>query len=154
MYALALLDKARQKLGSDAKTATAAGVSRQTISAIRKGDKKLSPELAAIIASALGDDPDYAVKRVMLENAAPELLTRLQRAFRVAAGVAGAAVLAATVSVPSSAEAGTIKKDRELVNISQRLTVYTSSRIRERIRRALRELKDRFSWRAGCLARA
>lgn len=73
-YALSLLDKANEKLGSDAATARAADVSPSAITAIRKGRKKMSPELAAIIAAALGDDPDYAVKRVMIENADASML--------------------------------------------------------------------------------
>lgn len=112
MYAISLLDKALQKFGSDRQTALAAGVSQQAISKIRHG-AKMSPELAAIVAAALGDDPDYAVKRVMLDNADPGLHARLTKAFRVAAGVAGVAVLAATVSDHGSAHAGTIKPDRE-----------------------------------------
>lgn len=126
-YAMALLDKAKGLTGSDNATATAAGVTRQTLHAVRKGKAKLSPELGAIIAAAIGDDPDYAAKRIMLENAPPSMLARLQKAFRVAAGVAGVAVLAALTSAPYDAHAGTIKTDRDVRHVSGSLTDYTLS---------------------------
>lgn len=125
MYAFSLLDKAKAITGSDAKTADLAGVSRQTLNKVRHREKKLSPELAAIIAALIGDDPDYAVKRVMIENAEGDMLTRLQRAFRVAAGVVGVAVLVALGSAPSPVNAGTIKTDRDGNHVTQRMTLYT-----------------------------
>lgn len=115
-YALALLDKAKQVYRSDNRTAEAAGVKRQTLHSIRSGKAKLSPELAAIIAASIGDDPDYAAKRVMIENAAPDLQARLHKAFRVAAGVVGAVGVAVAMNGNGPAHAGEIKKAREQVD--------------------------------------
>lgn len=113
MYAQVLLDKARQKWKSDAQIAAAIGVTRQSLHAFSTGKAKMPPERAALLAAALGEDADYAAKRVMVDNAEGDLHARLAKAFRVAAGVAGVAVLVALGNVPLPANAGTIRTDRE-----------------------------------------
>jgi DNA-binding transcriptional regulator YdaS (Cro superfamily) len=129
VYSITLLDKAHEVCRSDAATARAIGVSPQLITEVRAGRKKLPPERAALLAELVGEDASYALQRVTLDNAKPELLTRLQRAFRVAAGVVGAAVLVATAAVPSSGNAGTIRTDREALTTTASLSVYTLSRL-------------------------
>ncbi|WP_395703040.1 helix-turn-helix domain-containing protein [Aquabacterium sp.] len=115
-YALALIDKALERCqGNASAVARLAGIKPQSLHDIRHGKLKMSPETAAILAAAIGDDPEYSLKRVMLENATGEKLARLQKAFRVAAGVAGAAVLAAMAAAPSDSSAGTIRTDRDAV---------------------------------------
>lgn len=111
MYAQTLIEKARAsgQWPSDAAIAEAIGVDRSLLNRVSKGKQKMPPERAALLADLIGEDAGYALQRVAMENAEPDLLTRLQKAFRVAAGVAGAVVLAAMATAPSPTSAGTIK---------------------------------------------
>jgi len=63
------------------KLARAAGVTRQSIHAMRTGQMKMSAELAAIFATIAGENPHFAIERVMIENAKPDMATRLQKSF-------------------------------------------------------------------------
>jgi len=131
MYAKTLIDKARldPRFRSDAAIARAIGVTPVFFHKVANGKAHMPAERAALLADLLGEDATYALKRAALDNAEGDLFTRLQKAFRVAAGVAGAVVLAGMATAPSPSYAGTIKTVRELPHTLEVCTDYTLSRL-------------------------
>lgn len=125
MYAKALIDKARERCKSDAEVARLIGISPPVLNQIKHGSKKMSPESAAILAAAIGEDVVYAVQKVMMENARPELATRLQKAFKVAASVAGVVAGSLLAVAHSDTEAA----NREATHANAECTGYTLSRL-------------------------
>lgn len=105
-----VLDRASRVCGSDAELARRVNVSRVTISRIRSGLLKISPEMAAELADVAGLDPYEVVAAAMIENAkTPEKAERLRRVFLSRGGSGVAGMLAICVSLglltPSDATA-------------------------------------------------
>lgn len=63
-----LLDRAKEKTGTDANTAKALGVPFQTVSNWRHGRKTPQPEDFALVAALAGLDPEEALIRAVLEK--------------------------------------------------------------------------------------
>jgi len=82
MYAKTLIDRAvKLCYGSQAELARRVGVTRSAIHNAIANPRKLSPELAALIAYEVHEDPHYAMVTVSIENAGPDMASRLTRAF-------------------------------------------------------------------------
>jgi len=64
----ALLDRAKERTGSDYKTAKQLGVPFQTVSNWRHGRLNPQPEDHALVASLAGLDPEEALIRAVLEK--------------------------------------------------------------------------------------
>ena len=103
MYGQNLIDRARKMCESDAELARKLEVSPVTVHKLRHGLMKLSPETASLLAEIVHDDPTYAATQVMIENADPNLASRLTRAFHRAAMASVAAMLLGGVSEDSRA---------------------------------------------------
>lgn len=124
-YGISLLDKAKTRASTDAAVARELGITRQSIDVMRR-TRRVSPEMAALLAAYLNEDATYAVKMVLTENAPPGLAERLNQVFRRAAGVAGVAVLAAMTSHQSPANAGMTRAgEGGFVNIARQAVLDT-----------------------------
>lgn len=65
---LTLIDRASKVCGSDSKLAEKIGVHRVAIAEMRKGKRRVTPETAAEIAAAAGEDGREAAIQAMIEN--------------------------------------------------------------------------------------
>ena len=81
MYSDSLIDRAIKTCGSGAELARRIGVSRVTVHQLKERKMKISAELAVLMAAVVRDDVYYAVERVMLEMAKPDMASRLAGAF-------------------------------------------------------------------------
>lgn len=66
---LSLIDRASKMCGSDSKLAEMIGVHRVAIAEMRNGKRRVTPETAAEMASAAGEDAREAALQMMIENA-------------------------------------------------------------------------------------
>ena len=121
MYALTLIDKARELGNSDATIARRMEISPGNLCDALAGRRKLSPESVALLAAMVGEDAQQAAARQMVENAKEPKRAKLERAL-FACLVGGVALT--TAATDSDA-------------LPADLTQYTLSRIRAGIRRAL-----------------
>ena len=79
-----LIDRAIEVCGSGAELARKLNVSRVTVHQMQTGKAKLSPEMAALCAEIVGDDPYRAAAIAMVENCRDkEKAERLTRAFHL-----------------------------------------------------------------------
>lgn len=122
----ALLDKAKNKTGSDAKTAKALGVPFQTVSNWRHGHKGAQPEDHALVASLAGLDPEEALIRAVLEKHANKpkgerllsvLGNVLLRTGAVATSLSFASAVLVTTLAPRDALATMCRKVKRLATI-------------------------------------
>jgi DNA-binding XRE family transcriptional regulator len=81
MYSDTLIDRAIAACGSGAELARRIGVSRVTVHQLKTRKLKISAELAVLLAAVVRDDVYFAVERVMLEMARPDMASRLAGAF-------------------------------------------------------------------------
>ena len=92
MYVDSLIDRALSVCGgSPAELGRRIGVSRVTAHKLAHRTMKLSPELAALMAAIVGDDPHFAMRECSIEMAAPGMAARLRAAFHAATQAAGVA---------------------------------------------------------------
>lgn len=120
--AQSLIDKVIEKCGSQAEAARRLDVTRANISLIASGKVQLSPELAALCAEIVGEDPYRCAAEAMVLNCKDrKKAERLNRAFHLPRLAGGAAMLlislALGASCPDSASAKSVR---------EHLTVYTS----------------------------
>lgn len=120
--AQSLIDKVIEKCGSQAEAARRLDVTRANISLIASGKVQLSPELAALCAEIVGEDPYRCAAEAMALNCKDRnKAERLNRAFHLPRLAGGAAMLliflALGASCPDSASAKSVR---------EHLTVYTS----------------------------
>ena len=64
-----LIDRAKQKFGSDYRSAKVIGVSTSYLSKVRAGEKPMSPEVASDLAEAIGEDPIIAAIEALAARA-------------------------------------------------------------------------------------
>lgn len=133
--AKSLIDKVIEKCGSQAEAARRLDVTRANISLIASGKVQLSPELAALCAEIVGEDPYRCAAEAMVLNCKDRnKAERLNRAFHLPRLAGGAAMLlislALGVSCPDSVSAKSVR---------EHLTVYTLWQL---LRRARTRAKD------------
>lgn len=131
--AKSLIDKVIEKCGSQAEAARRLEVTRANVSLIASGKVQLSPELAALCAEIVGEDPYRCAAEAMVLNCKDRnKAERLNRAFHLPRLAGGAVMLlislALGVSCPDSASAKSVR---------EHLTVYTSWQVWCRIVRGL-----------------
>lgn len=134
MPVLALIDKAREKCHSDAELARRLGVSKALLSMMRKRQREVTPDIAALLADIAGEDARQAVVDAVIERAAGTergLMLReiLGKALR--AGAAGALAISYSVPLMNAME-----------TIVNRLYIVSSWRFRPERRKVPRALPD------------
>lgn len=92
-YLVRLLDEAREKSGSDQKTANALGISRTVISSWRNGHRTCSPEDVAQIAAVAGLEPEkWLIRAVIAKHEGTPKGDRLMKALGKSLLLTGAAL--------------------------------------------------------------
>ncbi len=66
---MTLLERAREKFTTDYAIAKAAGVTPQYMYKVRDGERPLSPDVAANLAEAMGEDPNRAALEALAAQA-------------------------------------------------------------------------------------
>lgn len=94
--------KAKQSLSSDYAVSKALGISRQRITAYRKGDDSFSDETAAKVAELLDADPEEVVIAAHAERAKDERTRALWARLAKKAGYAAGVALFAAASLQSA----------------------------------------------------
>lgn len=122
----ALLDKAKERTGSDLKTAELLGIPHQHVSNWRHGHKNPQPEDHALVASLAGLDPEEALIRAVLEKHANKpkgerllsvLGNVLLRTGAVATSLSFASAVLVTTLAPRDALATMCRKVKRLATI-------------------------------------
>jgi plasmid maintenance system antidote protein VapI len=103
MNEIELLDRAKEKMGSDYAVAKALKVSQQRINNVRRGANKLGPWMAGRLAELIGEDGPTAVFMAMAENARnPQEKKDWLRWGRIAGVIMTTGVISANTVVSSS----------------------------------------------------
>lgn len=122
-----LIDKASERCGGDAALSRRMGISKTLISLMRKGERTITPQVAAELADIAGDDARQAVIDAVIEGSRG---TRKEGAMRdilgkaLAAGVVGMSVFSYSGdSNSSTAQAQTMLTKGNTIYIVWRLLV-------------------------------
>jgi phytoene/squalene synthetase len=101
-----LIDKVKEKTGSDYKTAQAMGFSRQVVSDWRNGRRPMPPEDMALLASLAGMDASaWLVRGVLAKHEGTPKGERLLAALGKSSAVIGVAIATGTANAAEALKA-------------------------------------------------